>query len=132
MFANNNLCVLNCSFLDVCLVPAFPVPIPTPFPNLAFSSTHIPSVFNVIVGGGLVENLITMGTLSLGDEIGVLLGLISHFMDGPDRGFFGSLKTLMGGIFGTRLTTITGQNGMLPNTVGMSMTPGQVRVILLS
>lgn len=45
MFANNNLGVLNFGFPDVCLVPAGPVPVPTPFPNLAFSSTHIPSVF---------------------------------------------------------------------------------------
>lgn len=53
-------------------------------------------------------------------------------MDGPDRPFLDSFKTLIGGIFGTRLTTINGQNGMLPNTVGISLTPAQVRVILLS
>jgi hypothetical protein len=132
MFANNNLGVLNFGFPDVCLVPAFPAPIPTPFPNLAFSTTHIPSVFNVIFGGGLAENLITTGTVSGGDEAGVLMGLISLFMDGPDRPFLGSFKTLVGGIFGTRMTTINGQNGMLPNTVGISITPGQVRVLLLS
>lgn len=132
MFANNNLGVLNFGFPDVCLVPMVPAPVPTPFPNLAFSTTHIPSVFNVIFGGGLAENLITTGTVSNGDEAGVLMGLISHFMDGPDRPFLGSFKTLVGGIFGTRLTTVNGQNGMLPNTVGISLTPGQVRVLLLS
>lgn len=132
MFANNNLGVLNLGFPDVCLVPAIPAPVPTPFPNLAFSTAHIPSVFNVIFGGGLAENLITMGTISNGDEGGVLLGVASHLIDGPDRPFLGSFKTLVGGIFGTRLTTINGQNGILPNTVGISITPGQIRVLLLS
>lgn len=132
MFANTNLGVLNFGFPDVCLVPVGPVPVPTPFPNLAFSTTHIPSVFNVIFGGGLAENLLTTGTVSNGDEGGVLLGLISHFIDGPDRPFLGSFKTMIGGIFSTRLTTINGQNGMLPNTVGISATPAQFRVLLLS
>jgi hypothetical protein len=132
MFANNNLGVLNFGFPDVCIVPVGPVPVPTPFPNLAFSTTHIPSVFNVIIGGGLAENLLTTGTVSLGDEAGVLLGLISHMVDSPDRPFLGSFKTLIGGIFATRLTTINGQNGLLPNTVGISITPAQFRVLLLS
>jgi hypothetical protein len=132
MFANNNLGVLNFGFPDVCLVPVGPVPVPTPFPNLVFSTTHIPSVFNVIIGGGLAENLLTTGTVSLGDEAGVLLGLISHMVDSPDRPFLGSFKTLIGGIFATRLTTINGQNGLLPNTVGISITPAQFRVLLLS
>lgn len=130
MFANTNLGVLNFGFPDVCLVPPFAIP--TPFPNLAFSTTHIPSVFNVLFGGGLAENLLTTGTVSNGDEAGVLLGLISHFMDGPDRPFLGSFKTLVGGIFSTRLTTINGQNGFLPNSVGISLTPSQFRVLLLS
>lgn len=130
MFANTNLGVLNFGFPDVCLVP--PLGVPTPFPNLAFSTTHIPSVFNVLFGGGLAENLLTTGTVSNGDEAGVMLGLISHFMDGPDRPFLGSFKTLVGGIFATRLTTINGQNGFLPNSVGMSLTPAQFRVLLLS
>jgi hypothetical protein len=132
MFANTNLGVLNLGFPDVGLVPVGPAVVPTPFPNLAFSTTHVPSVFNVIFGGGLAENLLTNGTVSTGDEAGVLLGVVSHQMDGPDRPFLGSFKTLIGGVFGTRLTTVNGQNGMLPNTVGVSLTPAQVRVILLS
>lgn len=132
MFANTNLGVLNLGFPDVCLVPAGPVPVPTPFPNLAFSSSHIPSVFNVIFGGGLAENLLTSGTVSNGDEAGVLTGVVSHLIDGPDRPWLGSFKTLVGGVFGTRLTSVGGQNGLLPNTVGVSLTPAQVRVILLS
>lgn len=132
MFANTNLGVLNFGFPDVCIVPAGPAQIPTPFPNIAMSSTHIPSVFNVIFGGGLAENLLTNGTISNGDQAGVATGVISHLIVGPDRPMLGSFKTMIGAVFGTRLTTLTGQNGMLPNTVGVSLTPAQVRVILLS
>ncbi|MDQ1812073.1 DUF4150 domain-containing protein [Massilia sp. CCM 9210] len=132
MFANNSLGVLNFAFPDVALVPAAPKPVPTPFPNQAFSSAHIPSVLNVIFGGGLAENLLTTGTVSSGDEAGVLLGVISKEGAGPDRPFVGSFKILIGAMFATRMTTITGQNGMVANAVGVSLTPGQVRVILLS
>lgn len=130
MFANTNLGVLNLGFLDVCKIPPFAIPVP--FPNIALSTTHIPSVPNVIIGGGLAENLITMGTISNGDQAGVLMGLISNLIMGPDRAMLGSFKTLMGGVFGTRLTSLTGQNGILPNTPGLSLTPAQFRVLLLS
>ena len=129
--AVRNLGVLNLGFPDVCKVPT-PVPVPTPFPNLAFSTTHIPSVLNVVIGGGLAENLLTTGTVSSGDEGGILMGLISQMIDGPDRPLLGSIKTMIGGIFATRLTTINTHNGLLPNTVGISITPAQFRVILLS
>ena len=42
MFANTSLCVLNFAFPDICIVIAGPVPVPTPFPNFAVSTTHIP------------------------------------------------------------------------------------------
>jgi hypothetical protein len=129
-FANISFGVLNFGFPDVCLVPvpspAGPIPTPMPFPNLAMSSAHIPSVFNIIFGGGLAENLLTNGTISSGDEAGTLMGVISHMMDAQDRPFVGSFKTAVGAIFATRL------NGMLPNTPGVSITPAQFRLLLVS
>ncbi|WP_035059820.1 DUF4150 domain-containing protein [Andreprevotia chitinilytica] len=131
MFANTNLGVMNFAFPDFCNTPTPIGPIPLPYPNIALSFTHIPSQFQVIFGGGLAENLLTEGTISNGDEPGVLGGLISGMFIGPDRQLLGSFKVLICGIFGTRLTTLTGQNGMIPNMVGMSITPSQFRVILL-
>jgi len=132
MFANTNLGVLNLAFPDVCYIPTPIGPIPVPFPNIAISFTHIPSVFNVFFGGGLAENLLTEGTISMGDEPGVLGGIISFMFMGPDRQLLGSFKVIVGTMFATRLTTLTGQNGMIPNALGMSITPSQFRVLILS
>lgn len=126
MFANTNLGVMNLGFPDVCTLP---VGVPFPFPNIALSLTHIPSVFHIIIGGGLAENLLTQGTVSMGDLPGVLLGVASGTIAGPDRPLLGSFKTLFGPAFATRLTTLNLQN--LTNTVGISLTPAQIRVLLL-
>ncbi len=132
MFANNSIGVMNLfTAPDVCLTPLL-VPTPVPYPNITFSFFHIPSVFNVMFGVGLAENLNTQGTISLGDQPGVLGGIISHVFMGPDRYILGSLRVLVGGIFAMRLTSLVGMNGMPFNTVGMSVTPAQFRVLLLS
>lgn len=131
MFANNNLSVMNFGFPDVCNVPTPAGPVPTPFPNIAMSATHIPSVLNILMGPGLAENLLTTGTVSNGDQGGVAMGVASGMIMGPDRYFLGSLKTFHGVAPATRLTSLTGQNGPSPNIPGMSLTPGQVSVLLL-
>lgn len=132
MFINTNLCVMNLGFPDVCKTIVGIVIVPLPYPNIAISTTHIPSQFKVIIGGGLGENLITNGTVSNGDEAGLAMGLISQIDVGPDRPFLGSFKVMIGGMFSTRLTTINGQNGMPCNTVGISITPSQIRVMALT
>lgn len=125
MFVNNNLGVLNLGFPDVCMVG----PVPVPQVNLDFSVSNVPTVFNVILGGGLAENLLTIGALSGGDA-GV--GVASGMCMGPKRSLLGSFKVALGCVFASRLTSINGQNGLLPNCVGISLTPGQFKVIYLS
>jgi hypothetical protein len=125
MFANNNLGVMSLGFPDVCIV----VLVPVPEVNIDFSITNIPTVFNVLYGGGLAENLITVSTLSTAD-VGV--GVVSGMCMGPKRSFLGSFKLLVGGIFASRLTSLNGQNGLLPNCPGISLTPAQFRVLVLS
>ncbi len=125
MFANNNLGVMSLGFPDVCIVGIIPVP----QVNIDFSITNIPMVFNVLYGGGLVENLITISVLSTAD-VGV--GVASAMCMGAKRSFLGSFKLLVGAIFVTRMTSINGQNGMLPNTVGICLVPTQFRVLVLS
>ncbi|MBN8213826.1 MAG: DUF4150 domain-containing protein [Xanthomonadales bacterium] len=125
MFANNNLGVMSLGFPDVCIVGIIPVP----EANIDFSITNIPTVFNVLYGGGLVENLITISTLSTAD-VGV--GVVSGMCMGPKRSILGSFKLLVGAIFVSRLTSINGQNGLLPNTVGICLLPTQFRVLVLS
>jgi Domain of unknown function (DUF4150) len=125
MFANNNLGVMSLGFPDVCIVGIVPVP----EANIDFSITNIPTVFNVLYGCGLVENLITVSTLSTADA-GV--GVVSGMCIGPKRSFLGSFKLLVGAVFVSRLTSLNGQNGLLPNAPGISLTPAQFRVLVLS
>lgn len=129
MFANTNLGVMNFAFPDVCLTPTPAGPIPIPYPNIALSTTHVPSVVNVLIGGGLAENLMTAGTVSNGDNAGVAMGVASGMVMGPDRPMLGSFKTLIGGAPATRLTTMTIQNST--NAPGMSLTPSQFKLLLL-
>ena len=128
MFANNNLGILNFSFPDVCLTPII-VPVPIPYPNIAFSLTHIPSQFNVFIGIGIAENLLTTGTVSLGDTTGVNLGVASGLIMGPDRSILGSFVTFIVGIPATRLTSLNIQN--LTNAIGLTLTPAQFITLLL-
>lgn len=125
MFANNNLCVMALGFPDVCIVGIVPVP----EVNIDFSITNVPTVFNVLYGGGLAENIATMSVLSTAD---VGIGVVSGMCMGAKRSFLGSFKLLVGAIFASRLTSINGQNGVLPNTVGICLTPGQFRLLVLS
>ncbi|GAA0706573.1 DUF4150 domain-containing protein [Dyella marensis] len=132
MFVNTNLGVLNLAFPDVCFVPVLGVPTPMPFPNIALSFADIPAQFEVIVGGGLAENLVTVGALSNGDQPGAEGGVVSHLFMGPFRSILGSFKVFMGGIPCTHMLGLVGQNGLLPNMVGVSLTPAQVTVLVLS
>lgn len=130
MFANNSSGVMNmCIAPDVCKTP--PLGEPLPYPNMTYSFFHIPAVFNLLFGDGLAENLMTQGTISLGDQPGVMGGVVSQIFMGPDRYLAGSFKVLVGGIFAMRLTSLVGMNGMPFNTGGMSVLPAQFRVLLL-
>jgi len=131
MFANTSLCVMNLAFPDVCNTPTPAGPVPIPYPNIAISVTHIPSQFHIFIGGGLAENLLTEGTVSNGDNAGLLGGLISGMDMAADRCLLGSFKVALGGVFATRLTSPTGQNGLMPNSMGLSITPSQVCVLVL-
>ena len=132
MFANTSLCVVNLAFPDVCNVPMPAGLVPTPLINIALSCSHIPAQFVVIICGGLAENLLTQGTISSGDEAGLALGVVSGLILGPDRAFLGSFKVITGCAFATRLTSPTLQNGLQPNAVGISLTPSQFCVLVLS
>ncbi|HEU4581518.1 MAG TPA: PAAR-like domain-containing protein [Polyangiaceae bacterium] len=131
MFATTQIPSLALAFPDVCKVPVLGVPVPVPFPNIALSVTSVPIVLNVIVGGGPVHNLMTPGTISMGDELGVLLGLVSNLEIGPPTYVLGSFKTFWGTAPAARMTSLTGHNGMPFNMVGMSLSPSQVTVLLV-
>lgn len=125
MFANINLGVLNLAFPDVCIVGIVPVP----EVNIDISISNIPTVFNVLFGGGLAENLLTIGVVSEGDAG---IGVVSGMCMSAKRSFLGSFKVMASCMFTSRLTSINGQNGILPNAVGFSLVPAQFKVLHLS
>lgn len=133
MFVSISIGCQNMSLIpDVCKTPAVPAPIPVPYPNLAMSVMHVPAQFKVMAGIGLMETLATTGTISNGDQAGVLGGVISGVFMGPDKYLLGSLKMMVEGFFVMRLTSLTGHNGMPFNTTGTQLAPAQSHVIVLS
>lgn len=132
MFVNTNMGALSLGFPDVCIVPVGPVPVPTPFPNIAVSATAIPSQFNVLIDGMPAHNLATINPISNGDEAGVLLGVASHMIIGPMRTVLGSVKVFMGGPPVTRMLDLTSHNGLLPNAPGVTLTPAQFSVLVMA
>jgi hypothetical protein len=124
---------MDLAFPDVCLTPVGPVPVPTPYPNMAMSAATAPMVVNVLTECTPSINMASMGLVSLGDQPGVLLGLISHLEAGQTSYMVGCATIMVGGAPAQRLTSVTGQNclGVLPNAVGACTVPSQVTVLTL-
>ncbi|MDC3958880.1 MULTISPECIES: DUF4150 domain-containing protein [Polyangium] len=132
MFANSQMGGLNLGFPDVCLtpVPPAPAPIPIPYPNLSIGPLGIPFVPVVLYGGTPAHNLATMIPISLGDNPGIATGVASGTVMGPTRSLTAAFSVLVGGLPGTRLTSVNIHNST--NAPGMRIVPSQVRVLLLA
>jgi hypothetical protein len=124
---------MDMAFPDVCLTPVGPVPAPVPYPNMAMSAVTAPMAFNVLVECTPALNMISKGLVSLGDQPGVLLGVVSHLEAGQTTYNVGCFTIMVGGAPAQRLTSITGQNclGVIPNTVGACIVPSEVTVLAL-
>ena len=122
---------MDFAFPDVCLTPAL-VSVPTPYPNIALTSTAIPTVPNMFIMGMPAQNLMTTRATSLGDFGGVLGGVASGMITGPSRHVMGSTKLSICGAPATRMLDSTAQNGMAPNAVGASLSPSQIKMLCLS
>lgn len=119
-------------FPDVCLTPAV-VPVPTPYPNIAMTSTSSPVANNVLIDCMPVVNQLTKGYVSNGDEAGSIGGVLTHLIDGMTVYLVGCTTIIVDGAPAQRLTSITGQNsaGMLSNAPGMCLVPSQITVLAL-
>jgi len=120
MNALNNFGCGSIAFPDVCLVP-----LPVPQVNFGLSFLNIPALFNVFFGCGIAENLITIEAASVGDA-GV--GVVSGMCMGPKRPLLGSFVVLVGCMPASRVTSLTGQNGLLPNAPGITLIPTQFQL----
>ena len=85
----------------------------------------------VLLTAGPAHNIITTIPMTNGDNAGVNLGVVSGMVMGPSRHLMGSTNVFYGGMPATKMTRMTGQNGMSLNAPGMTLVPGQFKVILM-
>lgn len=132
MFQLNMGCGMDLGFPDVCLTPIV-VPVPIPYPDMAFSVTSAPAAYNILVDCMPALNQLSEGLVSVGDEPGVLLGVVSHLESGEAEYILGCFTIFVDGPPAQRLTSVTGQNALalLPNAPGMSLVPSQFTVLTL-
>lgn len=124
---------MDLGFPDVCITPVGPVPTPIPYPDIAMTATSAPAAYNVLVDCMPSINQMSEGLVSLGDDTGVMGGVVSHMISGETMYIVGCLTILVDGIPAQRLTSVTGQNamGVMPNAPGMCLCPSQVTVLTL-
>lgn len=137
MFANCQMGGMNMAAPDVCLTPvptpAGPVPTPIPYPNIAMGPTALPptAALKILLMAGPAHNLMTTIPMSNGDNPGVNMGVASGMVMGPSRHTMGSTNVLYGGSPATKMTSMTGQNGMSLNVPGLTLVPAQFKVLLM-
>jgi hypothetical protein len=137
VFVNCQLGGLNLAFPDVCMTPiptpVGPIPVPLPYPNISTGITALPftAALRCLIMAMPAHNLMTITPMSMGDNTGIMLGLLSGMVMGPTRHLFGSTNVLMGGLPVTKMLSPSGQNGFSPNTIGLALAPSQVKVISL-
>lgn len=123
---------MNFAFPDVCKTVVGPAIVPLPYPNISTTTTAIPNIFNIFVMCMPVHNMLTMVPLSNGDEAGVTLGVVSQLIIGPTYHILGSFKVFKQVMPVTKWLSPTGQNGIVPNMVGTTLTPCQPKVMILT
>lgn len=128
MFANSQLGGINFSFPDICLLP--PVGVPTPFLNVSYNFMAIsfsPRVLWMCTPAHMAFK--TKVPISFLDQPGVMLGLLSKAIMGPTEFITGAFTVFVNKRPATRMTSLTLQNRR--NMLGMTLVPGQCRVLLL-
>lgn len=132
MFALSMGAGMDLGFPDVCLTPV-PAPAPIPYPNTAMSATTLPAAFNVLTECTPTLNMLSKGLVSVGDQPGVAMGVVSHIEAGQTSYEVGCFTIMMGGAPAQRLTSVTGQNCMavMPNGPGVCLVPSQVTLLTL-
>lgn len=136
-FVNSQMGGLNFAFPDVCMTPiptpVGPVPVPIPYPNFSTGLTMLPftASMKTLILAMPAHNMMTTGSLSMGDNVGIYMGLLSGMVMGPTRHLFGSTNLLMGGLPATKMLSPSGQNGFSPNAFGLALAPSQVKVLSL-
>jgi carboxyl-terminal processing protease len=113
---------MNVGFPDICLVPAAPAPIPTPFPNLALNAQAAPFAVTVWISMMNALNMISMIPMTSGDEAGS-----ASPIKGPGRYTMGNPIVYIELMPGINLLCPTTGNNMI-NALGAVLVPSLVTV----
>ncbi len=132
MFANTQLSAMSLGFPDACKTPTPAGPIPIPYPNIATSIMAIPNIFNQFITAMPIHNLLTTVPITNGDEAGVAGGVVSQVFINPARHLLGSFKVFNSCAPATKMLSPTGQNGTANNVPGVTLSPSQVKVMVLT
>jgi hypothetical protein len=124
---------MNFGFPDVCNTPTPVGPVPIPYPNIAMSATTDPAAYTVLTDAMPSLNQMSEGLVSVGDEVGTLLGVADGDISGGTTYFVGCITIFVEGAPAQRLTSVTGQNAMgkAPNAPGTCVCPSQTTVLTL-
>jgi hypothetical protein len=132
MFVNTQMGGLYFGFPDVCLTPIL-VPVPIPYPNFTTGLLAMPftTAINVLNECMPTHTISTIGTISLGDQPGIELGVLSGLFMGPHHTLIPSFTMLSDGMPTSRLTSMTAHNGFSLNAPGLSIVPSQFTTLCL-
>jgi Domain of unknown function (DUF4150) len=117
---------------DVCKVPVLGAPVPMPMVNIGLTPTAVPTQMVVFTMCMPSHNMMTMIDLTEGDEPGIEGGLISQLDMATAECEMGSTNLFLGGPPAIKLTSPTGQNGIVPNAPGAVIVPSQILFLSLS
>ena len=125
MFATTQCPGLDFGFPDICRTP-----VPVPFPNMGIPTMGFPAAYNIFTDFMPTHNIVTEILPTLGDQPGVLGGVVSQVEMGPSRRIVSSFTVLTDGMPTNRLTSFGIHN--LINCPGMTLVPSQPTVIVLA
>jgi hypothetical protein len=136
VFATTQMPAINMAMPDVCLTPipspVGPIPVPIPYPNIALTVTAIPSQVKVLTLAMPNHKMMTITPMSNGDNSGLMMNPLSGMVMGPQKQLLGSVKTFMGGLPANKMLGLSGQNGIMPGAFGLTLSPSQIKVMILA
>ena len=134
MFQNCSMPGMDFGFPDTCMTPGIiaGAPGPLPYPNMAVHAMAIPSQFKMLIMCMPAHNIATIIPASMGDQPGCSPGgVASGIFMGPSLNTKCSVKVLEGGMPATRMLD-TDQQNLTNSPPGMSLVPGQFKVLTLT
>jgi len=126
MFSNCQVGGMDLGFPDVCKTPVPPIP----YPNMALGPMTIPVAFNILLMGLPAHNMMSIRPVTLGDQAGIGLGLVSQTIIMKQNHITGAFTYILRGTPATRVTSI-GPTNLINCPLSVRIVPSQFKELLL-